>query len=1274
MKIYKQKRILGLIMSMILVLTNMMSVCAAEVDISNLASESKYEIVLTMGADLTEDQRNNVINYFGIDVSNVREIKITNQDERNMLGNLISEETIGTHTLSCALVNPTNAGGIQVKTANMNYVTSNMIASTLSTSGVYNCEVLTAAPFEVSGTGALTGVMMAYEEASGSALDDTKKELANVELVTTGSIAEEVGQEEATLIVNDIKIRIVRDALTDEAEVYQTVDDVVSITETAAETAAINQGKEVPKKLGEVEHEKLYNFSYQFSQQEYDYAKMQPTLERVTYNVATSSGIDDPITDTFTTITEDLELPSNSILLGTNDEIWGDGAIINATNKNAVSDRPADPINVFTGEVTINPVCGVKADEFINDTNIMVYKDLNGSYALMDLNGNVLTDSVYDKYFESRYGKIIATLNDGSGMQGLLAPDGSVLIDFKYPVIKMVGNMWAFGYNLTAGTEENYDFTDYNNYYLTDTVDVYYIGPDKNALVGNLKRSDCQEQECLSDYINIQAESGVITTYDSSFNMLQTTDSLWNFGAYNEDNSLEDVLTQKTGYYVSSFYGDYAQFYGDNGYGIMDRYGNVIIPANFSSFENMYDRYESGGYFCSINGESVKFITAGGNVTAEYAYGYNSDSVKSVSSYGMTAKVSKEDESYILLSADGIETNLGTEYSYISAIKESKGMLWDATIGNRHDLIDWHGNVLLSDTKSLSLSANGSYLISGDGYTSSTLYMINDAEEVKIAESVGAAQELVVEAKEAGSLEVYSDQVRITEVADSLGEGFVSGTNLMYASNDNTHYALLDVTGKQLTDTLYSHSMEYHNGWIIVSNEDTGKYGVLSAQNGVQVIPCEYDTIDVLAEKWIVAYTLKETTEDDYDFTNWGDGTKYQIDTAKVNYINNDEITSVQLVRDQIKDVAASGDYLNIMDRSTENVNTYDSSFNAIASVNYVDDFSDYSQEYVLERQLEDKTEYSVLDIRDGYAKVVDFNSDKYGILDMNGNVILPVEYDSVDSIYTDDDRQFSYNGYFAVENDDKYGYVTAGGEVSCELKYDNSDMNFNNCGMAATYKNEDGTYLIISADGVESGPYSDYPIGEIGGKIFKVNHSLVDWHGNVLLENYFNCSFSGDGNYILVQPEYLSPYVLYTIDGAEVVGVMGDKLDAGSEREENTEANAVDNTEEVAEDIPETDTEETESAVNETEPASDDNSSYNANSSDSIDASKLLQTVQTLLTVDFETNKTAIAELLKQSKEMLETDNGAAEILDSAITLLDAGVGDANTIQTLISSALELM
>jgi uncharacterized protein YpuA (DUF1002 family) len=98
-----------------------------------------------------------------------------------------------------------------------------MIATALSTAGVTNCEVVAACPYEVSGTGALTGVMKAYESASGQELDSTKKDLAAKEVVVTGDVAQQVGQDNATNIINQAKMQIIGDNIQNADEIYNIV-------------------------------------------------------------------------------------------------------------------------------------------------------------------------------------------------------------------------------------------------------------------------------------------------------------------------------------------------------------------------------------------------------------------------------------------------------------------------------------------------------------------------------------------------------------------------------------------------------------------------------------------------------------------------------------------------------------------------------------------------------------------------------------------------------------------------------------------------------------------------------------------------------------------------------------------------------------------------------------------------------------------------------------------------------------------------------------------
>ena len=184
--------------------------------------------VVTLGENLTEDQRALMYEYFGVSPEEVHTIIVTHADEVKYMEGIATAEQIGNTTNSCSYVEPTESGGIKVKTANLNYVTSEMIASTLTTAGMENCNVVAACPFEVSGTGALTGIIMAYESASGEVLDEGKKEAAMEEMILLGELAEYVGEETATELMNIAKTEIIDKGVTDPAEIGAIVDEVAA--------------------------------------------------------------------------------------------------------------------------------------------------------------------------------------------------------------------------------------------------------------------------------------------------------------------------------------------------------------------------------------------------------------------------------------------------------------------------------------------------------------------------------------------------------------------------------------------------------------------------------------------------------------------------------------------------------------------------------------------------------------------------------------------------------------------------------------------------------------------------------------------------------------------------------------------------------------------------------------------------------------------------------------------------------------------------------------
>ena len=79
----KRSMIVAALCSMCLALSN---------PIPAMADASK---VVTLGADLTDEQKNTMMKYFKADASQVQIITVNNQDERNYLGKYISSAQIG---------------------------------------------------------------------------------------------------------------------------------------------------------------------------------------------------------------------------------------------------------------------------------------------------------------------------------------------------------------------------------------------------------------------------------------------------------------------------------------------------------------------------------------------------------------------------------------------------------------------------------------------------------------------------------------------------------------------------------------------------------------------------------------------------------------------------------------------------------------------------------------------------------------------------------------------------------------------------------------------------------------------------------------------------------------------------------------------------------------------------------------------------------------------------------------------------------------------------
>ena len=136
-------------------------------------AEDGSEVRVTIGANLDETQIAQIYKDFGVERGSVAEIIVTNADERAYLEGIAPERKIGSVALSCIYIKTLPEGeGLKISTNNINWCTSEMYMNALVTAGITDAEVKVSAPFDVSGTAALTGIYKAYEDITGTTLSE----------------------------------------------------------------------------------------------------------------------------------------------------------------------------------------------------------------------------------------------------------------------------------------------------------------------------------------------------------------------------------------------------------------------------------------------------------------------------------------------------------------------------------------------------------------------------------------------------------------------------------------------------------------------------------------------------------------------------------------------------------------------------------------------------------------------------------------------------------------------------------------------------------------------------------------------------------------------------------------------------------------------------------------------------------------------------------------------------------------------------------------------
>lgn len=169
---------------------------------------------ISLGADLTDAERDIVLSYFELDEADLEAYpvtSVTNQEEHQYLGDYLGKGVIGGRALSSVIVTSREAGyGIHVTTQNISYCTVGMYQNALATAGLKDVDILVAAPFSISGTAALIGAIKSYEGLSGQTMNSEQIDAANRELAVSSELGKVLDNPaQAEQLVSMIKEQVV---------------------------------------------------------------------------------------------------------------------------------------------------------------------------------------------------------------------------------------------------------------------------------------------------------------------------------------------------------------------------------------------------------------------------------------------------------------------------------------------------------------------------------------------------------------------------------------------------------------------------------------------------------------------------------------------------------------------------------------------------------------------------------------------------------------------------------------------------------------------------------------------------------------------------------------------------------------------------------------------------------------------------------------------------------------------------------------------------------
>ncbi len=239
--------------------------------VSVMAKDNKR--IVTLGADLTESQRNQMLDRFNvtkeeIEKGEIEKIDITIQDIREQLGMDTSKPVAkGSVSISSCYVEVLPKGkGINVTTNNLTEVTKNMLANAIVTSGITDAKVIADAPYKVTGTAALSGILKGFEQTMGQELPLENKKVAREEINVTKSLGDEIGPDKAASLINDAKTEVIKEKPKEKED----IDKIVNKTADRYEV-----------KLSKEQEENITQLMTKLNDLDLNYKELKGTLSKL---------------------------------------------------------------------------------------------------------------------------------------------------------------------------------------------------------------------------------------------------------------------------------------------------------------------------------------------------------------------------------------------------------------------------------------------------------------------------------------------------------------------------------------------------------------------------------------------------------------------------------------------------------------------------------------------------------------------------------------------------------------------------------------------------------------------------------------------------------------------------------------------------------------------------------------------------------------------------------------------------------------------------------